>query len=184
MPIHRLARSNRRNQMIHINVMTMKLRHTLHNRRHKERNKKPRVIKIRKTHCSRGHERTPENLYNDRQCKLCHNIQAKTYVDPNPNRARIWKLTRMGWTLEMVEAKRIAQNNCCEICGTQFVKTPDADHKHVEPPIPRGLLCNHCNQAVGHLKDSAVLCRAAADYLERYDKENSECQLLVASVCI
>ena len=27
--------------------------------------------KIRKTHCSRGHKRTPENVYASGNCKLC-----------------------------------------------------------------------------------------------------------------
>ncbi len=39
------------------------------------------------------------------------------------------------------------------------------DHCHDTGRV-RGLLCMHCNHAIGKLKDSPALLRRAADYLE------------------
>lgn len=63
-----------------------------------------------------------------------------------------------------------AQDDKCAICGT--METGDrnkyfaVDHCHKTKRI-RGLLCNHCNRAIGLLKDSPTILRAAVEYLEK-----------------
>jgi hypothetical protein len=78
------------------------------------------------------------------------------------------RLISIGWTQERVDEVRILQNNRCAICNEEFTRTPHADHKHVEPPIPRGLLCGKHNQAIGLLGDDPALLRKAAEYIEKY----------------
>lgn len=78
------------------------------------------------------------------------------------------RLRLIGWTPELVEAHKEEQHNCCAICEQAFLKTPNADHKHVQPPIPRGLLCSFCNTALGLFQDSPAILRKAADYIEKY----------------
>ena len=85
-------------------------------------------------------------------------------------------LTAAGWTQEMVDTTALEQDNRCAICR-QVPKIPKntlghpglcADHAHVKPPEPRGLLCNNCNALIGFAKDNPEVCRAAADYLEAW----------------
>lgn len=51
----------------------------------------------------------------------------------------------------------------CDICG-QGGKIC-FDHSHAQG-VFRGWLCNRCNLALGHVKDSPSLLRKLADYLE------------------
>ena len=78
------------------------------------------------------------------------------------------RLKLAGWTPESVEEAREKQNNCCAICLEPFTKTPNADHKHSEPPVPRGLLCGTCNTALGLFQDDPALLRKASEYVEKY----------------
>jgi hypothetical protein len=72
-----------------------------------------------------------------------------------------------GLSADEVDAMLEAQGGGCAICGV----LPDTlgrlhlDHDHVSGEI-RGLLCQSCNQAIGHLRDDPGLLRRAADYLE------------------
>jgi hypothetical protein len=36
----------------------------------------------------------------------------------------------------------------------------------------RGLLCNHCNIGIGHMKDNVVLLRNAVKYLEEFESSD------------
>ena len=61
-----------------------------------------------------------------------------------------------------------SQNGECAICHTAEpgLKGWAVDHDHVTGRV-RGILCNHCNFGIGHMKDDASILRSAADYLER-----------------
>lgn len=72
------------------------------------------------------------------------------------------------WTYDDALA---AQGGCCAICGrTRNVGKRRmrlaVDHCH-KTGIVRGILCTHCNQALGQMQDSPDLLRKAADYLEK-----------------
>jgi hypothetical protein len=82
------------------------------------------------------------------------------------------RLSTSGWSLQSVEKARAEQNNRCAICGDEFLSTPHADHEHVTPPIPRGLLCYNCNGALGMFRDSPEILRIAAGYVEKYKTQN------------
>ena len=81
---------------------------------------------------------------------------------------RAQNLKTKGWTLERHDAALQEQSNCCAICQEPFTATPNADHRHVDPPTPRGLLCNKCNIGIGIFKDSPERCEAAAAYLRKF----------------
>jgi hypothetical protein len=53
----------------------------------------------------------------------------------------------------------------CAICCEPFERTPHVDHCHKTGSF-RGLLCTRCNTAIGLLRDSPDLARAAARYLD------------------
>jgi hypothetical protein len=76
-----------------------------------------------------------------------------------------------GMTQEEYDKLLFLQGNKCAICGKKHrdksIKSGNLhiDHCH-KRGIIRGLLCNHCNSAIGFLNDDPVLLRKAADYLE------------------
>jgi protein-arginine kinase activator protein McsA len=60
-------------------------------------------------------------------------------------------------------AALIAATGACQACGsTEHLRV---DHDHASGRV-RGVLCNHCNLALGHTRDDALRLRALADYLE------------------
>lgn len=56
------------------------------------------------------------------------------------------------------------QNGQCKSCSRSGCRLV-VDHCHTTGKI-RGLLCDDCNQGIGHFRDSPDLLRRAADYLE------------------
>ena len=61
------------------------------------------------------------------------------------------------------------QNHCCKICNKPPTKRGlFVDHCH-ETNNVRGLLCYHCNLALGHMKDKPDRLEKAAVYLRSID---------------
>jgi hypothetical protein len=71
-----------------------------------------------------------------------------------------------GLTVDQYQAMVKEQGGLCAICGGAM-KRICIDHDH-ETGAVRGLLCHNCNVALGHLRDSPALLRAAADYVESF----------------
>ena len=101
----------------------------------------------------------------------------KNQLEKDPQKVRAkeknWNLNRYGISLEEFDSLREKQNYCCAICGqhedTQK-KNLFVDHCH-ETGRVRGLLCNCCNFALGHFKDSQLLLQKAINYLGDYENE-------------
>ena len=149
---------------------------------------------FRKTHCIRGHEFTTENTFQQANgaqgCKKCSVLRQLKYRDADPEKTRtatkaydrkrrnnpkriantrIRNLRKLGWTLEMYEAKKEEQKNLCAICGMPPTdRDLAADHEHIEPPKPRELLCGLCNVGLGCFKDTPELLVKAAAYVNKY----------------
>ena len=83
---------------------------------------------------------------------------------------------RYGITQDQYKEMLREQGNMCRICLVPFGKeiTPCVDHCHTKSHV-RGLLCNHCNLAIGHFYDSPELLTRARQYLEEnyYEKANT-----------
>lgn len=107
----------------------------------------------------------------------------KKWVDDNKNyiqeyyrtKARKYYWQKSGWTEEEYYQVFTEQNGRCYICGEletakrgEQVIVLSADHIHVDPPIPRRLLCRDCNLMLGKGKDNPSLLRKAADYLDEF----------------
>ena len=74
-----------------------------------------------------------------------------------------------GLTPDEWDALFLLQGFCCAVCKTL---TPgrkngqwSTDHCHVGGKV-RGILCNGCNLALGHVKDDPKRLRLLAEYLE------------------
>ncbi len=85
---------------------------------------------------------------------------------------RYWLKTEYGLSLEDYNNKVKEQDHKCAICkcdetdafkGLLFV-----DHCHTTGNV-RGLLCHHCNTALGKFKDSKEILTSALDYVEKYN---------------
>lgn len=80
---------------------------------------------------------------------------------------------RYGLSLE--ESRVLGATTTCQICGSDDtgVKTQkrfNVDHCHRTGKV-RGVLCCHCNLGLGRFKDDPALMRAAADYIEKHERE-------------
>ena len=147
----------------------------------------PKGIFVRKLKVNTCH---PERKHHAKG--LCRSCYEKTYQGEAKSKVskKYWednkeelyrrkqngRLLKLGWTQKSVEKAKLEQNNRCAICGRVFInsKAMHADHEHVVPPIPRGLLCSCCNHALGLFQDSPAILRMAADYVEKYQTQKRD----------
>jgi hypothetical protein len=75
-----------------------------------------------------------------------------------------------GITPEEYEQILALQGGMCAVCdragGNRLGDNLHIDHCHVTGAL-RGLLCTHCNLAIGQLRDDADLIRRAAEYVSQ-----------------
>src|SRR5690349_20464048 len=119
------------------------------------------------THCKHGHRFTPENTYVERKtgfriCLTCRKKYRDGWAKRNTTRRaqtwRRWNLkAKFGITPEQVDAMLAEQGGGCAICGSKVSKTKISDRFHIDHDHKtnrvRGLLCNHCNVAIGMAND-------------------------------
>lgn len=114
-------------------------------------------------------------------CKPCQNSRIKDYYKANPakvterNRRHNEKnpdyflKLRYGIDMAGYDALVAQQGNRCAICRTDDPSGKNGkwcvDHDHATGVV-RGLLCVHCNLAIGQMGDEPERLRAAASYLE------------------
>ena len=140
--------------------------------------------KTRKTHCVRGHPRSPENVHvGSLTCKLCHadsTSKTKQWASTPTGKLSVKNTDlklRYGINLKEHDALLEKQNGLCAICSVTLDSSsrnlvPHVDHVHVanEPRYStkevRGLLCGLCNRGLGQFKDSLKLINKAAQYLK------------------
>jgi hypothetical protein len=128
--------------------------------------------------CPQGHELTEENSFfnnhGNKCCKICRRVAVTKYRNSGKGETVFFKrdLKKLGWTVELFEATKIAQNNLCAICKQSHPsnkKRLSVDHDH-DTNMPRGLLCSNCNAGLGMFKDNSYLLELAAIYLRKYGK--------------
>lgn len=79
-----------------------------------------------------------------------------------------WLKNTYGLTLDQYNEILKSQNYQCALCGLELKvdKQTHIDHCHETNKI-RGILCNHCNLGIGHLRHDPALIRKAALYCEQ-----------------
>lgn len=111
-------------------------------------------------------------------CKHCVSLYTRKYSHKKilQDRARYhnnkdeWRdqnfKRKYGITLLQYNTMLSKQKGNCAICNNPCPsnKRLAVDHSH-KTGIVRGLLCIHCNQALGHFKDDPALIKKAIDYL-------------------
>jgi hypothetical protein len=75
---------------------------------------------------------------------------------------------KYGITQADYDRLRREQNDCCKICGKRMKL--DVDHDHDTRKV-RGLLCHHCNVAIGMAGESVDILRKMITYLQAAKKQ-------------
>jgi hypothetical protein len=96
---------------------------------------------------------------------------SKRWKQANPEKLALTKRRAnlklwYGVTPEWFDATLAAQRGCA-VCKTEDASKRggwNVDHDHSSGKT-RGVLCGHCNRAIGSLKDSPEVCVSAAEYL-------------------
>jgi Recombination endonuclease VII len=123
--------------------------------------------------CRNGHPitsdsySTSESLQGGKmfRCKACRNEQRKEWVENNPEASYRMKVTtklRQRYGIRSIEERDAffsEQGNACAICertdcgwGKGFQNVWHIDHEHGKDGTHRGILCAHCNTALGRLE--------------------------------
>ncbi len=124
--------------------------------------------------CKHGHDLsvtrtiTPGGTYGCSACSRASVARSYQKRDPEAKKrsSRNTKLKRnYGITIEDYDRMFAAQGGVCKICGNhQRYQKLAVDHDHKTGKV-RGLLCVHCNRALGHMFDSPLRLIRAAEYL-------------------
>jgi hypothetical protein len=95
----------------------------------------------------------------------------RTYSeDSEPRRSQNRKYslkTLYGLTVEQVDGRLAEIDHCCEICGqheSESYRGLKVDHCH-DTKENRGMLCQNCNNGLGHFKDDIDSLLRAVEYL-------------------
>ncbi len=96
----------------------------------------------------------------------------RQYSASDPERRKrkgwLWRLKKYGLTEAAYNAMLAEQGGVCGICRRARLQAGyklAVDHCHTTGKV-RGILCTNCNTAIGKMRESPTLLRAAADYLE------------------
>jgi hypothetical protein len=126
--------------------------------------------------CINGHDTSqPGSRSNSNACRRCAAARTKQYRKEDPKRFALYRRAQglrdcYGISLEQYDDLWIEQAGMCAICHTTNPlgagKEFAVDHDHATGKV-RGLLCQLCNQGIGHFKDSPALLRTGATYLEQ-----------------
>lgn len=114
-----------------------------------------------------------KNGYSRARCRPCEVTKWKRWKQANP--AKVYEANRrvslkryFGITEATFVELLVAQQARCAICGRSESEAPrgrlHVDHCH-ETALIRGLLCGHCNTAIGLLKEDPQVLTAAIRYL-------------------
>lgn len=103
-------------------------------------------------------------------CRSCKSAIQKVWRNANPRSTQDANLKKYGITKTIYDRLVELQNGLCAVCGNppngrgQANSRLNVDHDHGSGTI-RGLLCNPCNLAIGHFRNSPTLLSNAILYL-------------------
>lgn len=121
-------------------------------------------------------------MLSHKECITCHQVKplGDFYFRPDTQKYRNEckecfkaksRLKATGWTPEEYQYALKVQSNRCAICGCLLDTSSEtlgcADHDH-STGKPRGVLCMHCNTALGLFKDNIENLENAIRYIEEH----------------
>lgn len=119
-------------------------------------------------HKHRANKLAAMKIYREKNAEAIK-AQQKEWRSKNKETIRRNNLKRIGFTPELFDELVAYQNGLCAICDAALSDLPSkhvhADHCHTTSE-PRGILCHHCNSAIGLLKEDKRLLKKAEEYLD------------------
>lgn len=100
-------------------------------------------------------------------CKSCRSAYCKALRKKHSRRlSEQQRLRRFGIAPKHWQALFLQQGECCAICKTTEPNKGQwcTDHDHTTGKV-RGILCHHCNRALGLFKDNVSVLNQATSYL-------------------
>jgi Pyruvate/2-oxoacid:ferredoxin oxidoreductase delta subunit len=132
-------------------------------------------------HCRNCGEYFPENEMKQSKNGMYKGLSYCTTCAPILRHTR--NIERYGLTMEQYHKLLEDQNYGCKICGLKestYRKRLSVDHDHSCCPgsrscgkCVRGLLCHHCNAALGNSKDNVETLQKMINYLKHNFSENA-----------
>lgn len=97
-------------------------------------------------------------------CKTCAQSHYRGLATTKHKQAL---LRKYGISPEVYDALNIAQNGLCKVCSRpqKSGRRLAVDHSHSTGKF-RGLLCNHCNVALGLLNEDPAIMQALIKYVQ------------------
>jgi hypothetical protein len=130
---------------------------------------------------SEFHNRTTAKDGKQKTCKGCQKnysqseickVNRQVYYQKN-KQAHIERNLKRQYGLDWEAYNHLLriQNNCCAIChspdsGSMCSQRLFVDHCHLTEKV-RGLLCHHCNTALGLFQDNINILQSAITYVEQ-----------------
>ena len=112
----------------------------------------------------------------DSYCSVCKMIRDKQYREDHPEKFKVYQNNcrrRKSYGISPEQYKNLweIQNGKCGICFSELKgdRTTHIDHNHSTGNV-RGLLCHHCNTALGLFKEDWSTISNALNYLEIYNE--------------
>lgn len=118
--------------------------------------------------CGGEHEQSGREIQRGSKSRSCPKFKPHNHSGLDRWDAIIRRM--YGISLAEYEQMLEKQGGGCAICGaTTDVggRKLSIDHCH-QTSLVRGILCAHCNQGLGHFKDSPHLLEKASKYLSQY----------------
>ena len=107
---------------------------------------------------------------NNHWCKVCLDEVRKAHYDSTRMRDKNLRKNYRGFTSRDYDALFQRQGGACAVCGIRQERHLHVDHDHVTGAV-RGLLCNDCNTALGHLHDSPDIILKLLEYILQFRME-------------
>lgn len=100
-------------------------------------------------------------------CKQCYIQITKTQAKPYDSETDYLRRVpmRYGISVEQYQNLLAKQSGKCAICKQESKRRLCIDHCHQTNQV-RGLLCHHCNRALGLMQDSPEIIRSMLSYLK------------------
>lgn len=107
-----------------------------------------------------------------RERRIAYDAKRRETAERRAYERNLKLVNKYGITQDEYDTLAKAQDHLCAICKVQpNDQRFNVDHCHKVGTV-RGLLCHHCNLALGHFKDSIESLQNAIEYLQKHTSDS------------
>lgn len=131
---------------------------------------------MKKTHCKRGHERTPDNLASNGACKECVKLASKRWNERNPGlaseRTKIWCKNNKEKRRESQRKRRSENIEDARVAEAKYRATRRKEERERQASIPKEIKREYARKWYSNNKDIQLsrVRKRQADKLNRTPK--------------